>query len=402
VWIRIIGARMRTPATRLEGALVVAVAMGDIGRGAAHVEADDLVEARKPCRLDHADDAAGRAGQDRILALEHVCGRQSAGRHHEHQAGRIFILRLAGRVARSAGRGWRRKLNSGQIERAASIPNRRLRRHPFRKGEGRARAQLPRHLAHIAREDRRKVGVDDGGVAAPDELDQRRDHVAHRYLREAEAAAQFCGCLLVLRKLPGMHEDDGDRVDAVGPGLLDQRRHAGDVQRRFHPPIGPHAFLDLDHALVELLGKDDLLGKDVGTRLVGDLQRVAKPLGDQKQDAVALALEQRIGRDGRAHLDLADHAVRHGRTVLQPEQVADALDRRVAIGFRILRQELSRMQASVGRPANDVGKGPAAVYPEIPGSAQSSLPPCATRQVEEITIAVTVRTKFRAAVARHG
>ena len=56
----------------VEGALVVAVIMGDIGGGAAHVEADDLVEAGKSRGLDHADNAAGRAGQDGVLAAEHV------------------------------------------------------------------------------------------------------------------------------------------------------------------------------------------------------------------------------------------------------------------------------------------------------------------------------------------
>ncbi len=54
----------------LEGALIGAVEMGDVGRGAAHVEADDALEPRRAPGLDHADDAAGRARQDRVLALE--------------------------------------------------------------------------------------------------------------------------------------------------------------------------------------------------------------------------------------------------------------------------------------------------------------------------------------------
>ena len=92
---------------RVEGALIFAVVMRDVGRGAAHVEADHLVEARKPCCLDHADDAACRTGQQRVLALEHVGCRQPSRGHHEHQAGR-FTLPLAGRVAsrRLAGWGW--------------------------------------------------------------------------------------------------------------------------------------------------------------------------------------------------------------------------------------------------------------------------------------------------------
>ena len=121
---------------RLEGALVGAVEMGDVGRGAAHVEADDAREPRRAPRLDHADDAAGRARQDRVLALEQLGGGEAAGRHHE--------------------------------------------------GEARAGArdvELLRHLRHVAREDRREIGVDDGGIAASDELDERRDLVGHGDLR---------------------------------------------------------------------------------------------------------------------------------------------------------------------------------------------------------------------------
>ena len=45
----------------VEGTLIFAIVVGDVGRGAAHVETDGLVEAGEPRRLDHADDAAGRA-----------------------------------------------------------------------------------------------------------------------------------------------------------------------------------------------------------------------------------------------------------------------------------------------------------------------------------------------------
>ena len=52
----------RTPATSVsKRALELAGVVRHVGRGAAHVEADDLVEARQPRRCDHADDAARRA-----------------------------------------------------------------------------------------------------------------------------------------------------------------------------------------------------------------------------------------------------------------------------------------------------------------------------------------------------
>ena len=46
-------------------------------------------------RLDRADHAAGRAGEDGVLALEEMRRGQPAGRHHEHQAGCVRCVLLA-------------------------------------------------------------------------------------------------------------------------------------------------------------------------------------------------------------------------------------------------------------------------------------------------------------------
>ena len=69
----------------LAGPLVGAGEMRDVGRGAAHVEADDLVEARLGRGPRHADDAAGGAGQDRVLAAKGGGIGQAAVRLHEEQ-----------------------------------------------------------------------------------------------------------------------------------------------------------------------------------------------------------------------------------------------------------------------------------------------------------------------------
>ncbi len=124
----------------LEGALVFAVIVRHVGGGAAHVEADDLAEAGLPRRLDGGDHAAGRPGEDRVLALEEVGRGQAAGGLHEHET------------------------------RTGEAPDRRAGRRVVL---GRGAAQLVRHLHHVAPEERRQIGVDDGGVAAADELDQR-------------------------------------------------------------------------------------------------------------------------------------------------------------------------------------------------------------------------------------
>jgi len=71
----IIGAR--NPHARdlgLEGALVFAVVVRYVGRGAAHVEADEIFKAGLAAGLGHADHAAGGAGQDRVLAAEQLGG----------------------------------------------------------------------------------------------------------------------------------------------------------------------------------------------------------------------------------------------------------------------------------------------------------------------------------------
>ena len=78
----------------LERALVFAVEMRHVGRGAAHVEADELLEAGLAAGLRHADHAAGRTGQDRVLALEQLGGGEPARRHHEHQRARRTSLRV--------------------------------------------------------------------------------------------------------------------------------------------------------------------------------------------------------------------------------------------------------------------------------------------------------------------
>jgi hypothetical protein len=63
----IIGARRRTPATwGVERALELAGEVAHVGAGAAHVEADHAPVPGGLRRARHADDAAGRAGEDGV------------------------------------------------------------------------------------------------------------------------------------------------------------------------------------------------------------------------------------------------------------------------------------------------------------------------------------------------
>src|SRR3546814_19633098 len=68
-------------------------------------------------------------------------------------------------------------------------------------------------LVHIAAQDRRDIGIDHGGIAAADELDQRRDLVAGRDLGEAERLGQVCNLCLLGGIAVAVHEQDGDRTE---------------------------------------------------------------------------------------------------------------------------------------------------------------------------------------------
>ncbi len=299
----------------LEGALVFAVVVGHVGRGAAHVEGDDLVEAAHGRGLHGADDAAGRAGQDRVLALEQAGVGQPAVRLHEHEP-RI--------------------------------------------------AQFARHLIHIAPQDRRKVGIHHGGVAPAHQLHQRADLVAHRDLAEADGAGQRRRPALVLGKAVAVHEHDGDRAEALVEGILQVAAQGVFVRNRQHFAASRHAFVDFDHPAVEQLRQHDLAGEEMRAVLVADAQRVPEALGDHQERALALAFEQRVGGDGGAHLDGLDGLGGDPLLAIQAEQRADALQRRVAVALRVLRQELVGHQAAVGTARHHVGEGAAPVDPELP------------------------------------
>jgi hypothetical protein len=313
---------------RLEGAFVIAVEMRHVGRGSAHVEADQSLKAGLAAGFRHSDNAACGARQDRILALKQLGGRQSARGHHEHQSGAARILRDG------AARLLRMRAESSLILRSAEGASRRMRRACKQRG----------NALDIPAQDRREIRIDHSRVAAADQFDQRRHLVAHRHLRKTHVAREGGDLLLVLGIAIGVHQHDRDRIDAVALRRLELAAHRVEIERALDRAVGAHALVDFGDALVEHVGFDDVPRKNFRPRLIADLQRVAEAARDQEQHAIALALQQRIGRDGRAHLHRADLAGRDRLAALQVQQIADPLHGGVSVGFRILRQQLVRDQ----------------------------------------------------------
>ena len=142
--------------------------------------------------------------------------------------------------------------------------------------------------------------------------------------------------------LPAVHQDDGERVDPASRIAAERLRAAVLVERDEHFAVDADALVDFDDPLVEHRRKHDVPREDVRPRLVSDPQRVAEAARDRQRDPLALALEQRVGGDGRAHPHFGELPAFLG------EHPPDRLQRRVLILAGILRQQLLDPHPSVG------------------------------------------------------
>jgi hypothetical protein len=111
---------------------------------------------------------------------------------------------------------------------------------------------------------------------------------------------------------------------------------------------------------VQLRPRRDRQREQLRPRLIADRQQVAEAPRDRQPARRPAALEQRVGRQRRAHA----HATRRYHGVLgEPEQAPDRQQRRL-----VRRQQLHRPQRPRLRLAPDaVGEGPAAIDPDVPG-----------------------------------
>ncbi len=291
-----------------------------VGGGAAHVEADDPIQPGHGGGARGADDAAGRAGQDRVLALEAVRLRQPAVGLHEEQP---HAVQLAG------------------------------------------------HLVDVAAQDRRQIGVHHRGVPARHQPQQRADLVAGRDLGEPGLARQGGQPRLVSGVFPGMQQHDGAGGDAPLPRRREGRAGMRLVQRLDLVAVDAEAAADLHDFLVEQARQGDRQVEQPRPRLVADAQDVGEAAIDHQQRALALALQQRIGGDRGAHLHRLDRAGRNRRVGGQAEHALDAGDGGIGVARRILAQQLVGGQDAGRIARDDVGEGAAAIDPELPHKAHS-------------------------------
>ena len=168
----------------------------------------------------------------------------------------------------------------------------------------------------------------------------------------------------------GMQQRDGDRNEPlISRGLeLGDERLA--IERTNDCALRVQSLVGLDHARVQRLWPDDLEREQVRAGLVPDDQRVGESASRDEQGLGAGALEQRVGRDRRAHLDRGDAVSGKGRVRRRAQDPAHGFNGRVRIGRRGA-EELQRDLTPCIILADNVGESPTAIDPEAPGPVQN-------------------------------
>ena len=292
-----------------------AIVQRDVGGGAAHVEADDARQAGGFRRARGADDAAGGAGEDGVLALEVPGFGQPAIGLHEIEP---HALQLAG------------------------------------------------DLIDIAAQNGGEIGIHHRGIAARHDAQQRRDGVAGGDLAEAGIARQFGQTLFMRRIFPGMHQHDGDSPDALGAGSGEGGAGGGFVQRFDLCAVYADPTGDFHHIFIEQAGQGNFQVEQTRPCLVADAQHVRKALVDHQQRAFPLAFQQRVGGDRGAHFHAIDQAGRDRGRERDAEHAFNAGDGGVAVAFRVFAEQLVGAELARRVSRHDVGEGAAAIDPELP------------------------------------
>ena len=289
----------------------------NVGRRPAHVKADDFVKTRSGCRAHHPDDAARRAGQNRVLTLKFFgIGESAVALHEHHLASRHFT----------------------------------------------------RHLINIASQNRRQICVDDGGIATGNNLHHRTCFVRNRYLRKTHGARHFSNPYFVLMEAIAVHQHDGNGPKALVPQRLQAICRIDFIQWNNNFAARANSFLYFHDICIKQFGKLDMPIKNARAILVTDAQLIAKAFRNEKCCRLALAFEQGVRRDSRSHLYGFYLLDRDGRVFRQREEMTNPRDCCIPILLGVFREELVCQQCAIRLFGDDIGKRATAVDPELPAT----------------------------------
>ena len=235
---------------------------------AAHVEGDEVLNARRAAGMDTRGDAAGRSGK--------------------HRGNGLFRRRLEGRHAA-------------------------VRLHDvFLRGHDAGCFQPPVEIGNVACENRLEVSIDDRR-REPVILADLRDDLA----RQRHAATRdfflddLSRALLVLGREKGEQQADGDRLHVLVAQFAHGLAQGFLVERQKHLALEGHTLGRLagaagrhQHGWPVIHDVEDR--RSMRTRLFGHFVDTAKALGHEQSGPHALAFEQGIGAHCRAVTEIVD------------------------------------------------------------------------------------------------
>ena len=232
----------------------------------------------------------------------------------------------------------------------------RLHQQQPRRNSGRVEPDAQR--AQIGRDDRHHIGVDRRrrGALVFLDLGQHLEGDAQGNVRRL-ALHGLLDHQFVRRIGERVDQADRDRLDVLGEQRVDDALGIGGIERAFDIALVVDALVH-DLAQIALDQRQRLgPGQVVEPRHPqgADLQHVAEALGGDQADARALALEDRVRRDGGAVADFLDRGARQSGL---GKQLGEAVDD----GARIVvdaRRHLLGMDRAVRAEDDDVGEGAA-------------------------------------------
>jgi hypothetical protein len=311
------GLDAHTADERLEATVHVSVAdERHVSRGAAHVEAERPLEAAE----------RGDAG----------------GAHH------------AAGGPREQGIGTAKALHVGQASRG------------LHETQARAR-QLALQRRHVRTQQRREVGVHSRRLAARQQPHLARNLVGGDDMGETHLERQVAKARLRLRVGVGVDQRDGRGLDSGGARLRERCPGARLVEGFDLLAVGADAPVDLHHPRVQRRRLADPELEQLRPLLGADLDQVAQAAIRHEHGRSPPAFEQRVGRQrgAEAHAAARKGCARWNRTGPLQYQ-SDAID-----GCSVRGEDLRGVERAVGRRADAIGEGAAAVDREPPESVVS-------------------------------
>jgi hypothetical protein len=162
-----------------------------------------------------------------------------------------------------------------------------------------------------------------------------------------------------------MHQHDCQCTYALIVQFLQRALGLPGVERLHHLAASADSDIDFDGGLIQRLRPTNVQRENIRPVLVADAQAILEPPVNHQSHRLAFALQQRIGADRRAHFDAIDNPVQRlaGR---HTQNAAYAVQSRVLVMLRVVRQQLTRDDLSVRRTRHNIGKSAASIDPKLP------------------------------------